>query len=40
MAKEVKIGGGWKEKLEEEFGKEYFKDKSVRNFFAGTSFVV
>lgn len=25
MAKEVKIGGGWKEKLEEEFGKEYFK---------------
>lgn len=25
MTKEVKIGGGWKEKLEEEFGKEYFK---------------
>lgn len=24
MAREVKIGGGWKEKLEEEFGKEYF----------------
>jgi uracil-DNA glycosylase len=23
--KEVKIGGGWKEKLEDEFGKEYFK---------------
>lgn len=26
MAKEVKIGGGWKEKLEEEFGKPYFKE--------------
>ncbi len=25
MAREVKIGGGWKEKLEEEFGEEYFK---------------
>ncbi|MEK7509503.1 MAG: uracil-DNA glycosylase, partial [Patescibacteria group bacterium] len=26
MAKEVKIGGGWKEKLEEEFEKPYFKE--------------
>lgn len=26
MAKEVKIGGGWKEKLEEEFGKPYFRE--------------
>jgi len=26
MAKEVKIGGGWKEKLEEEFGKTYFTE--------------
>jgi len=26
MAKEVKIGGGWKEKLEEEFGQPYFKE--------------
>jgi len=26
MTKEVKIGGGWKERLEEEFGKPYFKE--------------
>lgn len=28
MAKEVKIGGGWKERLEEELGKLYFKELS------------
>ncbi|OHB18897.1 MAG: uracil-DNA glycosylase [Parcubacteria group bacterium RIFCSPHIGHO2_01_FULL_56_18] len=26
MAKEVKIGGGWKEKLEDQFGETYFKE--------------
>lgn len=39
MAKEVKIGGGWKEKLKEEFGKPYFKELTdfVRGEYQKTS---
>lgn len=39
MSKEVKIGGGWKEKLSDEFGKPYFKELTdfVRDEYKKTS---